>query len=416
MDFIGTGKAVSAKGVAAAARKIGCDEAAVRAVLQVEAAGRGFDSQNRPKALFEPHKFYKHLGKGPKRDQAVASGLAYARWKPGNYPKSSSGVYSQIEAACAIDEDAALKSTSWGLGQIMGENHEEAGYATVQDFVEACMQGEDRQLDDVADLIVHWGIADEMARQDWAGFARVWNGPGYAKNKYDVKLASAYSKFDADPEVRSAPPPKDTFVPIAQTGMRGPIVQEVQELLVRAGHRLRVDGDFGEDTKREVVLFQLAAGLKTDGRVGPATLAALRAAPPVPVSAERAELTAADLKASGSTIVKGGDAITKIAVGAGAAVSAAKGAEETGILDRAKAIGDQAEQASQVASQVGEAATVASTTVQQVHQATGTLGTAGQLVADYWWVIAVVALVAAAYYARKIVSARVNDARTGKTL
>jgi hypothetical protein len=39
------------------------------------------------------------------------------------------------------------------------------------------------------------GLVDELRRNDWAGFARGYNGPGYADNRYDTKLASAYSNF-----------------------------------------------------------------------------------------------------------------------------------------------------------------------------------------------------------------------------
>lgn len=36
---------------------------------------------------------------------------------------------------------------------------------------------------------------NELQRKDWAGFARGYNGPGYAKNRYDIKLANAYKKY-----------------------------------------------------------------------------------------------------------------------------------------------------------------------------------------------------------------------------
>ena len=34
-----------------------------------------------------------------------------------------------------------------------------------------------------------------LKAKDWANFARGYNGPAYAKNRYDVKLAAAYAKF-----------------------------------------------------------------------------------------------------------------------------------------------------------------------------------------------------------------------------
>jgi hypothetical protein len=46
--------------------------------------------------------------------------------------------------------------------------------------------------------------------RDWAAFAKAYNGKGYAKNKYDEKLAAAYKKFAAPPAPRtpSTPPPR----------------------------------------------------------------------------------------------------------------------------------------------------------------------------------------------------------------
>ena len=38
-------------------------------------------------------------------------------------------------------------------------------------------------------------LDDELRRKDWAGFARGYNGSGYAKNSYDKKMKTAYEKF-----------------------------------------------------------------------------------------------------------------------------------------------------------------------------------------------------------------------------
>ena len=69
MDFVGTGRRLTSAGLMAAANKVGVDPATLRAVLEVETAGAGFDAKNRLKLLFEPHIFYKQLGPGPKRDE-----------------------------------------------------------------------------------------------------------------------------------------------------------------------------------------------------------------------------------------------------------------------------------------------------------------------------------------------------------
>jgi hypothetical protein len=123
---------------------IGVGEDEIHAFLDVETRGHGFDAQGQPVILFEPHVFFRNLS-GTKRAQAMALGLAYAEWGEQPYPRDS---YPRLKAACAIDEAAALKSASWGLGQVLGENFEAAGFPTVQAMVEAMMADEELQLDD----------------------------------------------------------------------------------------------------------------------------------------------------------------------------------------------------------------------------------------------------------------------------
>ena len=86
MDLVGTGRRLTSADLLAAANKVGVDVATIRAVIEVETAGAGFDAKKRPKLLFEPHVFYKQLGPGPKRDQAVKEGLAYAKAGPAPIP------------------------------------------------------------------------------------------------------------------------------------------------------------------------------------------------------------------------------------------------------------------------------------------------------------------------------------------
>jgi N-acetylmuramidase len=76
VDLVGTGQRLTSAGLMAAANKVGVDPATLRAVLEVETAGAGFDAKNRIKLLFEPHVFYKQLGPGPKREEAIRRGLA----------------------------------------------------------------------------------------------------------------------------------------------------------------------------------------------------------------------------------------------------------------------------------------------------------------------------------------------------
>lgn len=182
---------------------IGVGEDELHAVLDVETAGGGFDRLRRPKQLFEPHVFYRNLS-GAGRDRAVSLGLAYPAWRAGNYPTDS---YPRLAQALIIDETAALKACSWGLGQILGENHAAAGYASPQAMVAAfCDGGEAEHLAAMVRFIKANRLDTALRAHDWTAFARGYNGPGYAKNGYHTKLAARFAWWRARPDTPWSPP------------------------------------------------------------------------------------------------------------------------------------------------------------------------------------------------------------------
>jgi hypothetical protein len=194
MDFIGTGTRLKPEDLLEAADKLMTGVAVIRAVVEVEAAGAGFDDKRRPKILFEPHIFYKQLGPGSKRDQAVQQGLAYRKQGTKPYPPLSKR-YDQIARAMAIDETAALNSASWGLPQIMGFNFKSAGFTSAKAMVTSMMKGEREQLLAFANLLIDWKLAEKLRKREWKSFALKYNGPAGPKNGYDKKLAKAFDKF-----------------------------------------------------------------------------------------------------------------------------------------------------------------------------------------------------------------------------
>lgn len=191
-NFKGAAKRLDDLDLPRIGRMIGVGEDEIHAVLEVESRGSGFDRQGRPLNLFEPHVFWRELGPGAKRTRAAGLGLAYPNWGVRPYPADS---YPRLIEAIKIDETAALRSCSWGLGQVMGNNHEAAGYATVQEFVAAMCADEEHHLAAMVRFIKENRLDDEIRRHDWAGFARGYNGPGFRKNQYDVRLARAYAKW-----------------------------------------------------------------------------------------------------------------------------------------------------------------------------------------------------------------------------
>lgn len=172
---------------------VGVGEDEIHALIDVESSGSGFDIKGRPKALYEPHIAYR-LSSGAVRARLEKAEVAYPRWGERPYPKDS---YARILVAQAIDETVALKATSWGLGQILGSNHKAAGYDTPQAMVTAFCDSEAAQLEGVVNFIKANGLADELRRHDWAGLARGYNGPGYARNAYHTKLSAAFRKWQA---------------------------------------------------------------------------------------------------------------------------------------------------------------------------------------------------------------------------
>ncbi len=172
-------------------RLIGVGEDEVHAIIDVEASGGGFDDLGRPKMLFEPHVFWRNLGPNAQK-VALGQGLAYPKWGTQPYPKDS---YPRLEKAMKIDRVAALKACSWGMGQILGENHKAAGYVTVDDMVLAFLDDEETHLEAMIRFIISNNLDDDLRRHDWSGFARGYNGAGYAKHGYHLRLEAAYAKW-----------------------------------------------------------------------------------------------------------------------------------------------------------------------------------------------------------------------------
>jgi hypothetical protein len=196
--FKGSATKMTVEDIHSVADTAGIDRAALRAVLSVETGGSGFDKSGRPKALFERHYFYKFIKDDPVLlDQASAAGLAYPKWGERPYPKGSDAVYAEIEAAYEMKPSAALMATSWGLGQIMGSNWEMTGADSVDEMVRQAMESETNQLHHMIGFIKSAGLLDKLKSKDWAGFAKGYNGPAYAKNAYDTKLAGAYANFNS---------------------------------------------------------------------------------------------------------------------------------------------------------------------------------------------------------------------------
>jgi LysM repeat protein len=176
-----------------AATSLGVDVAAIKAVANVEAPGSGFLPDGRPKILFEAAQFGRLTGD---RYNSSHPNISSAKWDRSLYV-GGAGEYKRLEEAKGLNETAALQAASWGRFQIMGFNHKTAGYSNVQDFVKAMQQSEGKQLDAFVNFIkADASMHKALKNHDWASFARAYNGPGYAANNYDTKIAAEYNKLN----------------------------------------------------------------------------------------------------------------------------------------------------------------------------------------------------------------------------
>lgn len=191
-------------------KALNIEPAAMHAVVQVESGDSGFFENGQVKILFEGHVFWKHLAdkkanglipNGPEYYAASYPDIVYKDWTRQFYLIDEKE-YLRLEKAMLIDRDSAYMATSWGKFQILGENFEAAGFKgkTVSDFVEAQKISEKEHLKAFVNFITNTmfkgkNLVSYLQSKDWSSFARAYNGPRYAENKYDVKLEQTYHDF-----------------------------------------------------------------------------------------------------------------------------------------------------------------------------------------------------------------------------
>ena len=241
---------------AAALAALGCEETALWAILDQESAGFGFLPDRRPKILFERACFHHRTGG---RFDHIDANISSA--EPGGY-WGGAAEYVRLERACALDATAALESTSWGLGQVMGAHAPRLGYPDAAAMVDAMVASEAGQLGVVQAFIAAWpALHRALQARDWARLAFYYNGPGYRRNHYDTLLARRAAM-------------------LAEPGLLPRFdVRLAQVALNYLGYMQGgVDGVWGPRTRARVAAFRLDEGLDAGGpALDPETVRLLRA-------------------------------------------------------------------------------------------------------------------------------------------
>lgn len=246
MNFTNQGFPLNIKGMDTICATLGIAEAEVWAVLTVETRGFGFLKDRRPQILFERHIFHK-LTKG-NHDSGNAD---ISNVKPGGYV-GGSGEYPRLQKAMTLDQDAALQSASWGIGQVMGFNFKTVGFSNVNGMVTNMVNDENEQLLAMANFIRANNLTSALHRQDWVTFARRYNGPEFEKNKYPQRLAAAHAKYQ---------------IMLPNLALRG-----AQTALLYLGFNPGpVDGVIGRRTRSALSEFQEKFSLPNTGELDSAT-------------------------------------------------------------------------------------------------------------------------------------------------
>jgi hypothetical protein len=166
------------------AAEAGISPPMLRAIRQVESGAS-------PRAVrFEPHVFHRPSMTGGRYRAQVP-------YTPGE-GRAASSVRSETERAAferarRLDAAAAVKSTSWGSYQVLGDK-----LIRLYGTPDAGVAAFDADPVTVSDrLLVAWmksrPAAVAAARAgDFAGFARLYNGPAYYVRHYDQRLATAF--------------------------------------------------------------------------------------------------------------------------------------------------------------------------------------------------------------------------------
>jgi peptidoglycan hydrolase-like protein with peptidoglycan-binding domain len=170
----------------------------LKAIREVEGKSDGFQPDGRPIILFERHKFYLYYSKiasAAKVIEVSGKNPDICNIQEGGYV-GGTGEYNRLHKAYGFDAVSANMSTSFGMFQQMGFNYAISDYPNVTAFVEAMKNSEKDQLVSIVKFITkNAKLAKAVRNKEYANTALYYNGAGYKKNNYDVKLMQADKKY-----------------------------------------------------------------------------------------------------------------------------------------------------------------------------------------------------------------------------
>jgi hypothetical protein len=179
-----------------AAKALGCQPEAIRAVSEVESSGAPFLPSGKPKILFEPHHFSKATHHVYDKTFPQVSTLHPPHRGPGLHAYGSNeDQWTNLTLAALLDRRLAIESASWGRFQVLGKSWHQIGAASLDAFLTIMFTSEKSQLDGFVAFVKHNHLAGALKHLNWRAFALGYNGQSYAKQHYDVKIAHKFQQL-----------------------------------------------------------------------------------------------------------------------------------------------------------------------------------------------------------------------------
>lgn len=186
--------AITKADYSALAQEWGVPTGHITGVTKVEAPRGAFD-KGRVAILYERHKFRNNTIPNGRfnRSNPDLSGLPYG---PGGYG-TYSAQYDKLARACALDPEAAFRACSWGAFQVLGENAVDLGYSSAYEMAKALATSEAAHLESFKRFVEHNGLIPKLRMcipdvpNSCIPFVSAYNGSGFRRFNYHVKLAAA---------------------------------------------------------------------------------------------------------------------------------------------------------------------------------------------------------------------------------
>lgn len=176
------------------ANMFGIEPSALLAFIEVETGGRGFDpTTGKIMIQFEPAWFRKKAPYAPS-----------GKWNL-NKVEVQSKEWPAFNDAFSKNPDAAMQSTSIGLGQIMGFHYKRLGFATVDEMWDHAKTSLMNQIWQIAKFIdTDKSLKQAIKDKDWFTIAKIYNGSGfmeiarkYGREPYNISMKKAYEEYSS---------------------------------------------------------------------------------------------------------------------------------------------------------------------------------------------------------------------------